>query len=162
MHFYSIFLSFPFQGVQVVFTVTIFHIIFHIIFDSLLFVSLPNTWKWAKNGPKMATVNNPIVICFFRKFVSYDLNNSSCNVNCSPWLLLNFEIFSMSISSDCRHNLPPGGQLYCFVRWAARTWILLQVKTRTMVGLSLHCSTLNVKLWAIQYLLRKSGPQNRV
>ena len=25
------------------FTVTIFHIIFHIIFDSLLFVSLPNT-----------------------------------------------------------------------------------------------------------------------
>ena len=38
------------------FTVTIFHI----IFDSLLFVSLPNTWKWAKNGPKMATVNNPI------------------------------------------------------------------------------------------------------
>ena len=37
------------------FTITIFHI----IFDSLLFVSLPNTWKWAKNEPKMATVNNP-------------------------------------------------------------------------------------------------------
>ena len=54
MHFYSIFLSFPFQGVH---GNHFSH--FHIIFDSLLFVSLPNTWKWAKNGPKMATVNNP-------------------------------------------------------------------------------------------------------
>ena len=40
------------------FTVTIFHIIFHPIFCFLLFVSLPNTQKWAENEfqnePKMA------------------------------------------------------------------------------------------------------------
>ena len=56
MHFYSIFLSFPFQGVHS--NHFSHHFSHHFWFP--LFVSLPNTWKWAKTGPKMATVNNPI------------------------------------------------------------------------------------------------------
>ena len=31
----------------------------HHFFHFLLFVSLPNAQKWAENGPRMATVNNP-------------------------------------------------------------------------------------------------------
>ena len=34
------------------FTVTIFHIIFHFIFSAILFVPLPNSWKWVKEWPK--------------------------------------------------------------------------------------------------------------
>ena len=39
--------------------VAIFHVIFHIIFWSILIILMQNMWKWAENGPKMATVNNP-------------------------------------------------------------------------------------------------------
>ena len=70
MHFYSIFLSFPF-GSSRVFTVTIFHI----IFDSLLFVSLPNTWnwakkwvwKWAKKWPKNGYREQPTLIIYHKE-----------------------------------------------------------------------------------------------
>ena len=58
-----IFASFFLISLPRVFTVTTFHIIFHSLFHSLLFVPLPNTWKWPKNEieneVKMATVNNP-------------------------------------------------------------------------------------------------------
>ena len=54
MHFWTIFLNFSSQG---------FHCNFffsHAFFSAILFVPLPNRWKWAENGPRMATVNNPI------------------------------------------------------------------------------------------------------
>ena len=38
-------------------------IIFQVILDSFWSLFLKNEkWKWAENGPKMATVNNPIVL----------------------------------------------------------------------------------------------------
>ena len=53
-----IFAPFFYDSIPRVFTVTIFHVIFHSIFCSLLFVPLPNRQKWAKNEfenePKMA------------------------------------------------------------------------------------------------------------
>ena len=53
-----IFASFFLISLPRVFTVTIFHIIFHFIFGSLLCFHLPNTQKWAKNEfenePKMS------------------------------------------------------------------------------------------------------------
>ena len=53
-----IFASFFYNFRSGSFTVIIFHIIFHSIFHFLLFVSLPNTQKWAENefenGLKMA------------------------------------------------------------------------------------------------------------
>ena len=65
-----------------VFTVAIFHIIFHFIFWIILIIFLPNTQKWSKNEtknePKMATMNNPIVlhtrkviVVYIRKYYLY-------------------------------------------------------------------------------------------
>ena len=62
MHFYSIFLSFPFQGHGVHGNHFSHHFWFPFVCFSAKYMKMSQkwVWKWAKNGPKMATVNNPI------------------------------------------------------------------------------------------------------
>ena len=64
MHFCSIFLKFPSQGVHS--NHFSCHFSFHFSFPFVCFsakytkMSRKWVWKWAENGPRMATVNNPI------------------------------------------------------------------------------------------------------
>ena len=133
MHFYSIFPKFVFQGFHGNHFSHHFshHFWFSFVCFSAKYMKMSQKWVWAKNGPKMATVNNPIY-----------------------WV---FHYTKLSLASYMVKNV--GFMSYIYFNenwwwWSNNNFIRFPVwtRTRTCFGASVHSGLWNIifpQLWLI-------------